>query len=166
MGEIKKIKCLATKTAFSSENNKPVTVLALVESSRNKVKIAKDYKLTNCSVAGSFRKNVKMAKSSSSLVRPQRKREGQKISTLVSAWSCFKLVTSLMFFAIFKVFSNLNTWGRTWQCATMTDFYRKVNKFFQKFAKCDPCLCPYAACVPVSWPSVQLLIRHWLGKVS
>ena len=21
----------------------------------------------------------------------------------------------------------------------MTDFYRKVNKFFQKFAKCDPC---------------------------
>ena len=20
----------------------------------------------------------------------------------------------------------------------MTDFYRKVNKFFQKFAKCDP----------------------------
>ena len=23
----------------------------------------------------------------------------------------------------------------------MTDFYRKVNKFFQKFAKCDPCQC-------------------------
>ena len=22
----------------------------------------------------------------------------------------------------------------------MTDFYRKVNKFSQKFAKCDPCL--------------------------
>ena len=22
----------------------------------------------------------------------------------------------------------------------MTDFYRKVNKFFQEFAKCDPCL--------------------------
>ena len=22
----------------------------------------------------------------------------------------------------------------------MTDFYRKVNKFFQKFAKCDPLL--------------------------
>ena len=45
-----------------------------------------------------------------------------------------------MFFAIFKVFSNLKTWGRTWQCVPMTDFYRKVNKFFQKFAKCDPCL--------------------------
>ena len=48
MGEIKEIKCLAAKTAFSSENNKPVTVLALVESSRKKV--AKDYKLMNCSV--------------------------------------------------------------------------------------------------------------------
>ena len=45
MGGIKEIKCLAAKTAFSSENNKPVTVLALVESSRKKVKIAKDYKL-------------------------------------------------------------------------------------------------------------------------
>ena len=42
-------------------------------------------------------------------------------------------------FAIFKVFSNLKTWGRTWKCAPMADFYRKVNKFFQKFAKCDPC---------------------------
>ena len=42
-----------------------------------------------------------------------------------------------MFFAIFKVFSNLKTWGRTWQCAPMTDFYRKVNKFFPKFAKCE-----------------------------
>ena len=43
-------------------------------------------------------------------------------------------------FAIFKVFSNLKTWGRTWKCAPMTDFYRKVNKFFQKFVKYDPCL--------------------------
>ena len=43
-------------------------------------------------------------------------------------------------FAILKVFSNLKTWGRTWQCTPMTDFYRKVNKFFQKFAKCDPWL--------------------------
>ena len=84
MGEIKEIKCLAAKTAFSSENNKPVTVLALVEISRKKVKIAKDYKLMNCSVVESFRKNVKMANSSGSLVRPQRKREGQKISTIVS----------------------------------------------------------------------------------
>ena len=84
MGEIKKIKCLAAKTAFSSENNKPVTVLAFVESSRKKVKIAKDYKLMNCSLVERFRKNVKMAKSSGSLVRPQRKREGQKISTIVA----------------------------------------------------------------------------------
>ena len=91
MGEIKEIKCLAAKTAFSSENNKPVTVLALIESSRKKV--AKDYKLMNCSVVESFRKNVKMVKSSGSLVRPQRKREGHKISTIVSTCSCFKLVT-------------------------------------------------------------------------
>ena len=38
----------------------------------------------SCSLEESFRKNVKMAKSSGSLVRPQRKREGQKISTIVS----------------------------------------------------------------------------------
>ena len=62
MGEIKEIKCLAAKTAFSSENNKPVTVLALVESSRKKVKIAKDYKLMNCSVIESFRKTLKWRK--------------------------------------------------------------------------------------------------------
>ena len=93
MGEIKEIKRLAAKTAFSSENNKPVTVLALVESSLKEVKIAKDYKLMNWSVVQSFRKNVKMAKSSGSLVRPKRKREGQKISTIVSTLSCFKLVT-------------------------------------------------------------------------
>ena len=47
----------------------------------------------NCSPVESFRKNVKMAKSSGSLVRPQRKREGQKISKIDSNWSCFKLVT-------------------------------------------------------------------------
>ena len=38
----------------------------------------------SCSLEESFRKNVKMAKSSGSLVRPQRKREDQKISTIVS----------------------------------------------------------------------------------
>ena len=38
-----------------------------------------------------------------------------------------------------KFFSTWKLGGRTWQCAPMTDFYRKVNKFFQKFAKCDPC---------------------------
>ena len=46
----------------------------------------------------------------------------------------------LMFFCFAKFFSNRKTWGRTWQCLLMTDFYRKVNKFFQNFAKCDPCL--------------------------
>ena len=45
---------------------------------------------------------------------------------------------SLMFFAIFKVFSNLKTWGRTWQYAPMTDFYRNVNKFFQKLCQVRP----------------------------
>ena len=38
----------------------------------------------NCSPVESFRKNVKMVKRSGSLVRPQRKREGQKISTIGS----------------------------------------------------------------------------------
>ena len=48
------------------------------------VKMAKDYKLMNCSHEQSFRKNVEMAKGSSSLVRSQRKREGQKISAIIS----------------------------------------------------------------------------------
>ena len=65
-----------------------------VESSRKNVEIAKDYKLMNCSPVESFRKNVKMAKSSGSLVRPKRKREGQKFQRLipidrVSNWSRF-----------------------------------------------------------------------------
>ena len=51
--------------------------------------MAKDYKLVNCSPVESFRKNVEMAKSSSSLVRPQWKREGQKISAIISNWSRF-----------------------------------------------------------------------------
>ena len=42
------------------------------------------------------------------------------------------------FFSIFKVFSNLKNWGRTCAMCPMTDSYRKVNKFFQKFAKYDP----------------------------
>ena len=83
MGEIKKIKCLAAKTAFSLE--KTITG-SPVESSRKNVEIAKEYKLMNCSPVESFHKNVKMAKSS-----PQRKRKGhcQKISTIVSNWSRF-----------------------------------------------------------------------------
>ena len=58
--------------------------LSPVESSRKNVEIEKNYKLMNCSPVESFRKNVKMAKSSGSLVRPQRKREDQKISTIDS----------------------------------------------------------------------------------
>ena len=85
MGEIKKIKCLAAKTAFSLE--KTITG-SPVKSSRKNVEIEKDYKLMNCSPVESFHKNVKMAKSSGS---PQRKRKGlcQKISTIVSNWSRF-----------------------------------------------------------------------------
>ena len=50
---------------------------------------------------------------------------------------------SLMFLPIFKAYSNQKTWGRTSRtCPPMTDFYRKVNKFSQKFIKCDPCLPP------------------------
>ena len=37
----------------------------------------------------------------------------------------------------------------------MTDFYRKVNKFFQKFAKCDPCLMLFV-CHPT------ILLKHCL----
>ena len=50
-----------------------------------------------------------------------------------------------------KLFSNLKTWGRTWQCVPMTDFYRKVNKFFQKFVKCEPCL-------------TEVILVGWFGK--
>ena len=32
------------------------------------------------------------------------------------------------------------TWGRSRQRPAMTDFHRKVNKFWQRFAKCDACL--------------------------
>ena len=85
------------KTAFGSENNKPVTVLVWVDCPVigspvpvKNVKMAKDYKLVNCSHEQSFHKNVEMAKSSNSLVRSQREREGQKISAIVS--NIFKLI--------------------------------------------------------------------------
>ena len=85
------------KTAFGSENNKPVTVLAWVDCPVigspvpvKNVETAKDYELENCSHQQSFRKNVEMAKSSNSLVRSQREREGQKISAIVS--NIFKLI--------------------------------------------------------------------------
>ena len=41
-----------------------------------------------------------------------------------------------MFLPIFQNFSKWKTWGRTWQCELMTDFYRKLNKFQKKFPKC------------------------------
>ena len=44
--------------------------------------MAKDYKLVNSSPVESFRENVEIAKTSSSFVRPQRRREGQKISAI------------------------------------------------------------------------------------
>ena len=87
-----------------------------------------------------------------------------------------------MFFAIFKVFSNLKTWGRTWQCVPMTDFYRKVNKFFQKFAKCDPrsqgnlllcffclfvCFCFFhKLCVHDSWILDKIWKKQFSGVLS
>ena len=52
--------------------------------------MAKDHKLVNCSPEQGFRKNVEMAKSSSSPVRSQRKPERQKISVIVS--KIFKLI--------------------------------------------------------------------------
>ena len=52
--------------------------------------MVKDQKLVNCSPEQSFRKNVEMVKSSSSLVHSQRKSEGQKISAIVS--KIFKLI--------------------------------------------------------------------------
>ena len=79
------------KNAFGSENNKPVTVLAWVDCPVigspvpvKNVEMAKDYKLVKCSHEQSFRKNVEMAESSSSLVRSQREREDQAISAIVS----------------------------------------------------------------------------------
>ena len=49
--------------------------------------MARDYKLVNSSPVESFRENVEIAKTSSSFVRPQRTREGQKISAIISNWS-------------------------------------------------------------------------------
>ena len=56
MHKLTSLQCLAAKTALSSQNNKPLTVLAWVncnwlalKSSRKNVEMAKDYKLVNCS---------------------------------------------------------------------------------------------------------------------
>ena len=77
------------KTAFGSENNKLVTVLAWVDcpvigspAPVKNAELAKDYKIVNRSHEQNLRKIVEMAKSSSSLVRSQREHEGQKISVL------------------------------------------------------------------------------------
>ena len=132
--------------------------------------MAKDFKLVNCSPEQGFRKNVEMARSSSNLVCSQRQarrsenfcdcfKDLQLITfptlTSTDSYRCDSYCLARVFqnlpappkqygvfdvFAIFKVFSNLKTWGRTWQCAPMIDFYRKVNKFFKKFAKYDLCL--------------------------
>ena len=45
----------------------------------------------------------------------------------------------------------------------MTDFYRKVNKFSQKFAKCDPCLTVYSSCrkcFELKYKNITLPILH------
>ena len=47
---------------------------------------------------------------------------------------------SLMFCRFAKFLPKGKTWGRTRQRPAMTDFHRKVNKFWQRFAKCDLCL--------------------------
>ena len=49
-------------------------------------------------------------------------------------------MASLMFCHFAKFLPKGKTWGRTRQRPTMADFHRKVNKFWQRFAKCDPCL--------------------------
>ena len=89
----------------------------------------------NCSPVESFRKNVKMAKSSGSLVRPQRKREGQKISTIVSTWSCFKLVTFRWqvltlcdSYCLARVFQNLPAPPKQYG---VFDVFRDFQSFFQ-----------------------------------
>ena len=51
-----------------------------------------------------------------------------------------KPTTSLMFCRFAKFFPKGKTWGRTRQRPAMTDFQRKINKFWQRFAKCNPCL--------------------------
>ena len=47
---------------------------------------------------------------------------------------------SLMFCRVTKFLPKGKTWGRTRQRPAMTYFHRKVNKFWQRFAKCDACL--------------------------
>ena len=44
---------------------------------------------------------------------------------------------SLMFCRFAKFLPKRKTWGRTRQRPAMTDFHRKVNKFWRRFAKCD-----------------------------
>ena len=49
-------------------------------------------------------------------------------------------MASLMFCRFAKFLLKGKTWGCTRQRPVMTDFHCKVNKFWQRFAKCDPCL--------------------------
>ena len=60
---------------------------------------------------------------------------------------------SLMFCRFAKFLPKGKTWGRTRQRPAMTDFHRKVNKFWQRFAKCDPCLASISASIviAISW---------------
>ena len=62
----------------------PGVIGSPAESSRKNVEMAKDFKLVNSSPLESFCENVEIAKTSNSFVRPQRRREGQKISAIMS----------------------------------------------------------------------------------
>ena len=55
-------------------------------------------------------------------------------------------------FLFCKVFSYRKIWGRTWQCLLMTDFYRKVNKFFQKLPSATP-----------AWVDQVSISKHYLA---
>ena len=62
---------------------------------------------------------------------------------------------SLMFCQFAKFLLKGKTWGHTRQRPAMTDFHHKVTKFWQRFAKCDPCLIllQYAWSTPHYCPS-------------
>jgi len=48
---------------------------------------------------------------------------------------------SLMVCRFAKFLPKRKTYGRTRHRPSMTDFHRKVHKFWQRFPKCDPYLC-------------------------
>ena len=67
---------------------------------------------------------------------------------------------SSMFCRFAKFLPKGKTWGRTRQRPTMTDFHRKVNKFWQRFAKCDPCHSYDTAALPSDWLTAMIVPVH------